>query len=275
MSNSQTSDHAPSWAELNAYVDGELDSEDAARVAAAAAADHRLAREIAQLAELKSSLQVNAEALPPELLQAPLRRHRARRIAQALAACILMAVMAGGLWLTYPRMQPPTGLEATLQTAETLHDTWLQGAGESAEPSAGVLLATLQDFGLPLQIPDLSDTRLSIAHIALTGPQRDVLHVGYLGTRGCQVSLLAFQSQDKAAAGFPQQLTHRTADGEEAYLWKAGSVAYVLLADGMESGRMALIARAVEEATRRLAPMSPKTRSALANNREKSAPCLA
>lgn len=275
MSTSQPFDHAPSWAELNAYVDGELDSEEAARVAAAAAADHRLAREIAQLAELKSSLQASAEALPPELLQAPLRRHRARRVAQALAACILLAVMAGGLWLTYPRLQPPTRLEATLQTAESLHETWLQGAGEAAEPSAGVLLATLQDFGLPLQIPDLSDTRLSIAHIALAGPQRDVLHVGYLGTRGCQVSLLAFRSQEKAVAGFPQKLTHRTGDGEEAYFWKGGSVAYVLLADGMESERMALIARAVEEATRRLAPMPAKTRSALAHNREKSAPCLA
>lgn len=275
MSAPQSPDRPPSWAELNAYVDGELDSADAARVAAAAAADHRLAREIAQLAELKSSLQVNAEPPPPELLDAPLRRHHSRRVAQALAACMLLAMIAGGLWLAYPRLQPPTGLEATLRTAETLHDIWLQGAGDSAEPSAGVLLATLQDFGLPLQIPDLSDTRLSIAHIALTGPQRDVLHVGYLGTRGCQVSLLAFRSQEKAAAAFPEELTHRTADGEEAYLWQARSVAYVLLADSMESGRMALIAQAVEEATRRLGPMSPKTRSALADNREKSAPCLA
>lgn len=274
MSTPYSPDRPPSWAELNAYVDGELDSDDAARVAAAAASDHRLAGEIARLAELKSSLQANAETLPPTVLDAPLRRHRTRRLAQALAAGILVAAMAGGAWLTYPRFQSPSGIEATLQTAETLHDGWLQEAPKPAEPSAGVLLATLQDFGLPLQIPDLSDTRLSIAHIGMAGPDRDVLHVGYLGTRGCQISLLAFRNMERSAGAFPEALTHRREHGEDAFLWKAGSVAYVLLADGMESGRLALIAEAVEEATRKLAPISPETRSALADNREKSAPCL-
>lgn len=53
MNGDRTDRSSPDWAELNAYVDGELDGATAARVAAAVARDAGLAREVARLAQLK------------------------------------------------------------------------------------------------------------------------------------------------------------------------------------------------------------------------------
>ena len=59
----------PSWEELNAYVDGELDRAHAAEIADAAAGDPRLAGQIAQLMRAKSGVSLAAEAVAPESLR--------------------------------------------------------------------------------------------------------------------------------------------------------------------------------------------------------------
>lgn len=266
MNHNQVDGSSPSWAELNAYVDGELDGDAAARVAAAVARDSRLAQEVARLASLKSAVQQSREPAPAGVMP-PLRRHGRHR---GLAACLAFLVLFGAvLAFGLQRGQETSAETAALSRAQQLHNSWLAQPARLEPPEAGLLLAALQHFGLPVQIPDLSDTRLQVAHVALSGPEQNVLHVGYLGTRGCRVSLLALRDQE-----LPQRLQRVARDGGTAFLWDTGPVAYILLADGMEPKRMELIAEAIEQATRRLAPMPPETRTALADSRAHSQPCV-
>jgi len=258
---------APDWAELNAYVDGELDGAAAARVAAAVARDAGLAREVARLARLKSTVQASAPAAPR--LQVPQTRRRWR--AGLAASFLLLALLGGALALAPQRVgdtvAPP--VPEALARAEGLHAGWLSEPVRTDSPEAGLLLASLQRFGLPVQIPDLSDTRLRVTHVALLGEAGEVLHVGYHGTRGCRVSLLALRDRN-----LPERLQRLPRPGGLAYLWRAGPVGYVLLADGMDPERMETIAGAIEQATRRLAPLPAETRTALAESRARSQPCL-
>ena len=55
----------PSWIELNAYVDGELDAARAETVAKAAAADPEVAAQIAALRRLKAVAGRSVEQTPP------------------------------------------------------------------------------------------------------------------------------------------------------------------------------------------------------------------
>lgn len=267
MSGRKPDDSAPDWAELNAYVDGELDGEAAARVAAAVARDSRLALEVARLARLKSVVQDSGEAAP-RLLLPPERPRRRSGLAASLA---LLALLGGALAVGLQRdsASPVAAAPDALVRAERLHAGWLTEEAREEPPEAGLLLASLQRFGLPVQIPDLSDTRLRVAHVALLGDEGEVLHVGYHGTRGCRVSLLALRGRE-----LPERLQTLSRSGGLAYLWRAGPVSYVLLADGMDPKRMEVIAGAIEQATRRLAPMPLETRTALAESRAHSQPCV-
>jgi len=267
MNGRQRDSHPPDWTELNAYVDGELDGEAAARVAAAVAGDGRLARQVARLARLKSAVQASGEPAPGPLLPSV----RPRRRSGLAASFLLLALLGGALAVGLQRDSGSTAGTApdALARAEVLHADWLSEPPRTEPPEAGLLLASLQRFGLPVQIPDLSDTRLRVAHVALVGEEGEVLHVGYHGTRGCRVSLLALRDRE-----LPERLRLLPRPGGLAYLWRAGPVSYVLLADGMDPKRMEVIAGAIEQATRRLVPMPAETRTALAESRAHSQPCV-
>lgn len=249
---------------LNAYVDGELTPDQAAAVAAAVAADPALADEVARLTQLKWTLQSGMENAPAGLLPPPPRR----RWRPLLAACLGVLLFLGAGWAV---LQPPSGVSHTpevLLTAVRLHARWASEAPELRSPEAGRLLAAVHDFGHPLLLPDLSDNQLQVARVVLSG-EDDILHIGYRGTRGCQVSLFAFRD-----ARLPAELRQVSHDQDAAYLWRVGPVGYALLADGMSSERLRIVARAVEEATRSGSRLSPETRTALADSRARSEPCL-
>ena len=105
-------------------------------------------------------------------------------------------------------------------------------------------------------MPDLSASRLSLVHVTVssfTGKRR-VLLAGYRGTRGCKISLLVFRSL--GALGEALSPFH---DGKnEAYGWQAGPLGYVIMSDGMDSGRFRLLAESVRLTSRKHVPFDEK-----------------
>jgi hypothetical protein len=65
-----------------------------------------------------------------------------------------------------------------------------------------------------------------------------------------------------------------TEDANLAYAWRAGDLAYLLAAVGMDRGRFDLLAESVHRATIERLPFDDDTRVALLDSRRKSLPCL-
>ncbi|MEJ1996431.1 MAG: hypothetical protein P8X75_14705 [Limibacillus sp.] len=104
----------------------------------------------------------------------------------------------------------------------------------------------------------------------------------YRGTRGCKVTLFLVPNaetlqesslQDSSLLG--EELT-RTGEGTVlSYGWRHGAIGYLLLAEGMDEGRLGLIAEKLYEASRGIEILDQKARQQLAENRRRSAPCHA
>ncbi len=260
----------PSWQHLNAYVDGELSASDAAAVARALADDNTLAEAVATLSRLKAATQEGVEPFALAPGQRPKRRWRRAAVAASVAAVLLVAALASlRPWLG--QASPPAALAGAWQ----VHDTWAQDATTSppAPVDSGVMLATLHRFGPQTYLPDLRDARLTLSHleiVRLADTRGEALHIGYLGNRGCQVSLILLPG----TADLPVDLVRHDRGAGRGYVWRSGRRGYLLLAERMDEARLALLAETLHRATQERSPFDPETRTALRESRERSAPCL-
>jgi anti-sigma factor RsiW len=264
----------PDWQTLNAYVDGELSAAEAAEVARALADDRALAEQVASLSRLKASVQDLGEGIEIAL---PGPRRRAWRPA-ALAASLVVALAIGLAAALVP--WPGSDLPAWLAQARALHEAWNMAEDQAAAAPAagGVVLVALSQLGpegyLKAYLPDLSSARLRLSHleiVALPGARGEALHAGYRGTRGCKVSLLMLAD----GAALPKELTRHDEGGLRTYAWRTGGPGYLLVAEGMDEARLALIAETVHRATLEHSPFDVETRTALRESRARSKPCLA
>lgn len=264
---------APNWEELNAYVDGELATEDAARVALAVADNPELAEEVARLAKVKAI--VGAE--DPDIPEFVLPPERKRHWSLAVAATVLVAVGAtvlAFLALTGGLTDDTDDKASQLARARAMHQDWaVRTAGIRVDDApASAYLAAGQAFGIRLYVPDLSAARLRVVRVApmvAEGDQPAALHVGYAGNRGCRVSLWI----SPASQALPEAPTLRRDGDRDAYLWRVGGLGYTMLASGMDRGRFAVIVQAAYTATRTFRPPEPEMRTALRRGRETSVPC--
>lgn len=269
----------PSWQDLNAYVDGELSPRESSRVARAVAADAHLADQVATLSRLKAALHESQEAAPEIAMPGNsaggpawrLGRSGWRAAAAGLAAVAVTGAIA--VFALWPR-GPEIDYARVIGQAAAAHHAWLaeESDGGAAPITAGRVLVGLHRFGGQAHMPDLSAARLTITRLKVFEPGPGggpVLHIGYAGTRGCRVSLWA----GAAGAGFPAAFNALGDGADTAYSWRVGSVAYVMLAKGMDPARLALIAGAAYRATLEHAPPNVDTRTALAKSRAESRPC--
>jgi len=253
---------------LNAYVDGELDPAGAAEVARAVAADPALAREVAALSRLRSALADSIEA--PELsLPEPRPRLHRGAVAAGIAAVFLLA---GSLLVA--NLDRQSGAE-WLAEAWQLHHAWsIEGATAQAGARA---LAVRHAAAVPgAQVPDLSASRLTLVHAEIRavsgGP---AVLAGYRGTRGCKISLLVFEAPEAQGESLGEALSPLQQGEDRAFGWRVGSLGYVMMSDGMDSGRFKLLAESVRRATRLGAPFDRETLVALRKSRDRSPPCTA
>lgn len=253
------------WQKLNAYVDGELPPAEAADVASQVATDRGVAAAVATLTRLKATAAAAGIEGAPAAIAAT-RAPAARRWAMAAAAAVLMGV--SGTWLLYGRDAPDARLAALIER----HAAWAEQASvETVDSStAARVLVGLGRLGVTAEIPDLSDAGLQLARVAVLDPTGGTtgLHIGYVGTRGCRVSLIV-----EPAVAYHALAASRP-DGAEIASWVVDGVAYTLLASGMHPPRFATIAASAEAATRSRVPAPAEIREALRGQRDASPPCV-
>ncbi len=257
----------PSLELLNAYVDGELPSREASAVAATIAEDREAARMVASLSRLKAAVQDGFAPDGAELAVAPRPAPRLPAIAACLAFVAFLAATAAMHLVSLP------GKPAWLAQAWALHEAWRgQAPGNGGPDRAGAFLTAVSGFGPGVAIPDLSAARLRLTRSrAAAGPSgARALHLGYEGSRGCQVSLFVVSPLWRLSPA----LTSYSDGTALAYGWRVGGAGHLLLARGMDPARFRLIAESVHRATREAAPFDDETRSALARSRTESRPCL-
>jgi anti-sigma factor RsiW len=266
------SNDRPTWAELNAYMDGELPTSQAAAVARDLANDPALAERVAILTRLKATVgQVADEDLDKLELPAVARKTGGRiwikPACAAAAAAILLAttLFFGTAWQS---SEP-----AWLVQSRQIHEDW-RDASLDADPEAAadILPAAVTTLGSAIRVPDLSAARLTVSRLSTVDLGRsEGVHVGYRGTRGCRLSLLIvpatrdYADLEAGATDLEQQLR----------AWRIGDLAYVLLASGMDDAHFAVVAAKVKEATREQSPFDEETRVALEQSRARSRPCQA
>ena len=261
----------PSWIELNAYVDGELDPARAEAVAKAVAADPEVAAQIAALQRLKAVAGRSVEQVPPSA--PPYSAFRWRGWRYGAAACLALLLLGAGLLLAERTAGPGGG--AWIARGWAGHEAWLAGGqGPEAQVEPAAVLAALSALGARAQVPQLDAARLRLDHVAVLPAGEEggaLLHLGYLGTRGCRLSLFVFA----ADADWPPDLALPAEEARLGVGWRVADLGYLVLARGMDRGRFELIAEKIGEATRRAAPFDDATRSALRRSREASPPCRA
>ena len=87
-----------SWTTLNAYVDGELEPDQTAKVAAALAHDREAAAQVATLTKLRAAVKAASPMPAPPPFALPRTRSRAMRWAPwAAAACLALFIGAASL----------------------------------------------------------------------------------------------------------------------------------------------------------------------------------
>lgn len=255
-----------SFETLNAYMDGELDTAAAAEVARALAESPALARELAALSRLRSAVAESIEVPPLSVPAPPPTTSHGIAVAAGIA---LVVFIAGSILMT--RFTHDPGID-WLARVWQIHHGWSVNA-VSSQGRSTVQLAQRIEAMPQAYVPDLSASRLSLVHAAVVPftANRQALLAGYRGSRGCKISLLIFPSPDALGDALsPFRDGHN-----EAYGWRVGGLAYVILSDGMDSARFRLLAESVRNTSKQHLPFDTQTRLALRKSRDQSAPCIA
>lgn len=251
---------------ISAFVDGELDGAARAEVIRRATEDAAFARELIAQQELKAALAGSVEA--PEIELAPPARRRFARAAMAVAACLVLLAAAGVGWAIHDRQTGGPDMLALDRAVET-HRAWTvdparTGATASVKPAS----ATIDAY-----VPDLSANGLNLGHVSERrgADGRKTLVVGYVGSRGCRVTLLVRE----VAAARPAMPVYTEIGPVRSLLWRADRLVYRMLAEGMATPRFRLIATSVRRASLNHLPLDAETRFAMTRSRANTPPCAA
>ncbi|KPQ07186.1 MAG: hypothetical protein HLUCCA12_07445 [Rhodobacteraceae bacterium HLUCCA12] len=226
---------------LNAYVDGELGSVEAAALAHRVVQDTDVAARVAMLHQMKAGVATLAHdsicGMPPDI-PAPARR-AGWGAAAVVAACVAVLVLAAGTaWLLRPPADgPTTGAQVSFDPLVAGHDRWsaafadVQDDPVAPEWLEGVMAAT----GLRLvhAAPSMQD-------------QTRVMHYAFVGTNDCRLSLF-----ETALPGeVDLALAVDFADDLLTARWQMHGFGYTMVARNMDRQRFTTIAAAVLDVTR-------------------------
>jgi hypothetical protein len=249
-------DKKPALDRLNAYVDGELDVADAAAVAADIAEQPALGQTVASLHAVKSAV-ASAFDAPAELPPLPAVRPQRRLAAIAASGGLALVAATVLVWLF---VAAPNHQQAVLSQAFHAYDTVFQAPGGPVQ---------IDRVRGGIVVPDLMPAGLTVTayHPAIALDGAEAVHIGYVGKRGCRLSLFIRSAGENTEPMAPR----RDVDGlVEA--WRFGAHDYLLIARRMDRTRFGVIADALKMAIRDAVPLAPPMRVALAEARQ---PCQA
>lgn len=226
------------WEELNALVDGELDSARVAEIAARIADDRDAAKAFAIAAALKATtvgLAKGAGCKP----RRSWRRH-------VLAAAVLL-LTAGVVGVLFYAMQAPEQRRAELAALppKTL------GLADDVTVG-GIRLPNLEPGGLRLE-------RVGISH----DRRKPQLEADYVGERGCRARLVVAHAADV-------ERPSPSAEAAQTTRWTVGAFVYTLTSERMDPQRFATVVQIAQAETTTVGP----TRVAAAPSDLRNRPCL-
>lgn len=225
---------------LNAYVDGELGAEEAARLARRAATDPAISARIAMLHQFKASVASMADGIEFRDLPIPSGPARTslrlRAVKGAIAATLALAL--GASWHFVSTGQNPAPQAAsTLNPVVNGHDVWSSAFDRTAEnPVAPEWLEGL-----------MQATGLRLVHAAPAELDGAVaIHYAFVGSNNCRLSLF-----EQALPGEVEVALQVVFDNDLLTAhWQMHGFGYALVARNMDRTRFATIASAVHDVTR-------------------------
>lgn len=253
-----------SWTMLNAYVDGELEPDQAAKVAAALADDRAAAAQVATLTRLRATVKIASPVPAPPPFVLPRTPPRMARWAPwAAAACIALFMGAASLGIG----QRQSSI-SSLSAAIAAHQLWLAQSPPGSAPRLGVELAGAEAGALP----DLSLASLRLVHLSLdpSGRRGGGMLAGYVGPNGCRVGLWIAPVE----AALPPQPAVQDRDGLAIRAWRGERASYALLGRGIDPARLDGIASLVARITRDEPGVAREQVAALAEARSVGPACL-
>ena len=248
---------------LSAYVDGELDAANAARVAEAAAANPALASAIARLQNLRASV---VDGMP-EFVHLPTptqrqRKNRWRPLYRIATAASVAVLLAGGLAVFTHQSSKQPRLAEELAPAVAIHDRWL----ESSQPAMPLEAIT----AVPLdQLLAAAGLRLVLKDRTSFIDGNEAVHSRFIGESGCRLSL--FESEVSGSVD-PDRMDISHEGALLLARWTDGRLVFVVVARDMDPIRFATIAGALREISPLDAP--PPIEELIASVSSARQPCL-
>ncbi|MFN4141743.1 anti-sigma factor family protein [Aestuariivirga sp.] len=223
---------------LSAYIDGELDPVETARIAHRIASDEAVARNAARLAEMKSAVAGLLE--PVVVLRLPRPRGRKHPLIRPLTAACLVAALASVILASLLLNGQGHRQANAIVEAIARHDAWLESVDLPGTPSFSPAASPTA--------PDLLAAGLFLAfeHPGLHIDGRPATHTAYVGRNGCRLSLFSL------AGGAARESF--AISGEEGLLrasWSDGAIDHFLVARAMSEARFAAIVSVLRSGQRR------------------------
>lgn len=219
------------WETLNAYVDGELAPDERRAVTDAARADPAVAARLATLARLKGTARVALAHQP--------RRSRPIAWRGGLGWASAAAVLACGLALLVARA-PDASTDPAVAAFEAWSGTAPGPAGAVAAVPAAIDPPAIDSPATASLAPDLGGAGLTLVGRIATRHGR---MTAYVGMHGCRLALWEAASEVDAERA-------ETGSGVRVVRWAVGGRRFAVLSRGMDAGRFARIAAAIEAFTR-------------------------
>lgn len=226
---------------LSAYVDGELLPDERARVARLVASDESVARQVAILQQMSAgvaSLVPNAFFVPMPVPRKAPRRRIGVLVGLCLAASVALSAIASVWWGLDTR---GTAQMSFLQDAEQqlvlLHDSWLESRDEGA-------VSDSRSQGYAELLASSGLVRVRHQRVPLKDG-RDIQHSGYIGSKGCRLSLFRMAAEEQMNDGLLVEIA--AGNSLMKAQWVLDSTQFVLLARKMDETRFLTIVNAIRE----------------------------
>lgn len=239
------------WETLNALADGELAPAEQRAMAERLANSPETAEKLRGIVRLKQELQAQpADRAPPMPKLSPSPRPSWKRVAAIAAALVVAAAVA-----LAPALLQRDLTESFLTASLAAHEQFATSPPQSAATVAPAAAISVTN--------ELA--RLGLQPVWHTISAAGQVRIGFVGARGCRLSLHVSPQAEPAPARTPTSLAG----------WNAGGRGYLLIATGMPQARFEMIAGFIKALTGEPADRIDSLRTALQDDWRSAQPCLA